>query len=88
MRYPVVIHNELNSAYGVTVPGIPGCFSAGETMDEALDNTIDAIESHLALLAEEGELAPIANHIHNEDYAGATWGFVDIDISAYTSKTE
>ena len=39
MRYPVVVHKDPNSDYGVTVPDLPGCFSAGETMDEALQES-------------------------------------------------
>ncbi|MDW8232800.1 MAG: type II toxin-antitoxin system HicB family antitoxin, partial [Roseiflexaceae bacterium] len=30
MRYPVVVHKDPESDYGVTVPDLPGCFSAGE----------------------------------------------------------
>jgi HicB_like antitoxin of bacterial toxin-antitoxin system len=29
MRYPVVIRKEKGSDYGVSVPDLPGCFSAG-----------------------------------------------------------
>ena len=47
MRYPVVIHKDHNSDYGVTVPDLPGCFSAAETMDEALREAVEAIECHL-----------------------------------------
>lgn len=32
-----------HTAYGVTVPDLPGCFSAGDTLEEALDNTREAI---------------------------------------------
>ena len=35
MKYPVVLHKDEDSDYGVTVPDVPGCFSAGETIDEA-----------------------------------------------------
>ena len=34
MRYPVVIHKDPGSDYGVTVPDLPGCFSAGATLGE------------------------------------------------------
>ena len=34
MRYPVVIHKDENSDFGVMVPDIPGCYSAGDTYDE------------------------------------------------------
>ena len=34
----------INEAWGVTVPHIPGCFSTGGTMQEALDNVMEAIK--------------------------------------------
>ena len=36
MNYPVVIHKDRKSDYGVSVPDLPGCISAGATVDEAL----------------------------------------------------
>ena len=37
MRYPLIIHYD-TIAYGVTVPDIPGCISAADTLDEAMEN--------------------------------------------------
>ncbi len=92
MRYPIAIHQQDNSAYGVTVPDIPGCFSAGDTLDEALENTYEAIHGHLELLAEDGITAPSANTLEHykkqADYRDAIWAIVDIDVSAYSGKTE
>ena len=45
--YPVIIHKDRKSAFGVTVPDLPGCFSAGATLDEALRNVQEAVEVHL-----------------------------------------
>ena len=39
----------INEAWGVTVPHIPGCFSTGGTMQEALDNVMEAIVTHTEL---------------------------------------
>lgn len=92
MRYPIVIHHEPGTAYGVTVPDIPGCFSAGDTFDEALDNTREAISGHLSALADRGEVAPAATsvdaHLNNPDYAGGVWAIVDLDVSAFMGKCE
>ena len=38
MRFPIVIHKDAGSAYGVTVPDLPGCFSAGDTLEEAIES--------------------------------------------------
>ncbi len=92
MKYPVAIQKDKDSCYGVTVPDIPGCFSAGESLDEAMNNVQEAISSHLEILAEEQELAPkpslVDSHVDNKDYAGATWAYVDIDVSPFLGKTE
>jgi predicted RNase H-like HicB family nuclease len=36
MYFPIAIHKDPDSDYGVTVPDLPGCFSAGSTIDEAI----------------------------------------------------
>jgi predicted RNase H-like HicB family nuclease len=48
MRYPIAIESgDDKHAYGVVVPDLPGCFSAGDTLDEALTNSREAILLHL-----------------------------------------
>nr|WP_320012761.1 type II toxin-antitoxin system HicB family antitoxin [uncultured Desulfobulbus sp.] len=80
MKYPVAIHKDQDSCFGVSVPDIPGCFSAGETIDEALKNIQEAISDHLQILAEEGKGAPepseVEKHYDNPDYAQALWAQV------------
>ncbi len=92
MRYPVVIHKDKPSDYGVTVPDLPGCFSAGETMEDALTNVVAAIECHLEGLLFEGEVIPDAQsielHHKNRDYAGGTWALVSVDLSKLASKAK
>jgi len=92
MRYPVVIHKDLDSDYGVTVPDLPGCFSAGTTLDEVLVNAREAIECHLEGILSEGEALPqpgsVEDYRTNPDYAGGTWALVDIDLSRLDSKTK
>ncbi len=92
MKYPVAIHKDQNSCFGVSVPDVPGCFSAGETVDEALKNAQEAISDHLEILAEDGAIAPVPSdidkHYANPDYVGATWAYVDVDVTAYLGGTE
>ncbi|MEM1113288.1 MAG: type II toxin-antitoxin system HicB family antitoxin [Pseudomonadota bacterium] len=92
MRYPVVVHHEKGTSYGVTVPDLPGCFSAGDSFDDALDSAQEAIELHLEGLSEEGMDIPrpsaIEDHKANASYSGGTWGFVDLDVTPYLGKTE
>lgn len=83
MLFPVVIHKDADSDYGVTVPDLPGCFSAGATLDEALEMGKEAIELHLEGLIEEGQPIPtpepIDAHQANRDYRGGMWAVVTID---------
>lgn len=46
-HYPVVIHKNNASDFGVTIPDLPGCFSAGFSMVEALQQVKEAVECHL-----------------------------------------
>ncbi len=93
MRYPIVIEaGNDTTAYGVVVPDLPGCFSAGETLDEAVTNTTEAIELHIEALLASGEPIPAARtlsaHQKNPDYAGWMWVLVDIDMSRLEDVTE
>ena len=93
MLYPIAIEkgNE-NQAFGVTIPDIPGCFSAGDTMAEALENVKEAIAAHLELLAEDGEEIPLAgtvdDHMNDNEYKGYIWAVVEVDVSRYLGKAE
>ncbi len=92
MRYPVVLHTDDGVRYGVTVPDLPGCFSAGDTLDEALESAREAIDLQLEGLTQEGGEVPVARsvaqHQSNPDLAGGTWALVEVDASKYDGRTE
>ena len=92
MRYPVVVHKDPNSDYGVTVPDLPGCFSAGETMDEALQEVVEAIEAHLEGMLMDGEPIPtpqsVEHHQSNPDYVKGVWALVSINLAKLSGKTK
>jgi predicted RNase H-like HicB family nuclease len=46
MNYKVVLHKS-EEGYSVSCPGLPGCWSQGETEEEALENIRDAIREYL-----------------------------------------
>ena len=52
MRYKVVLHRR-DEGITVTVSGLPGCVSEGDTEAEAMENIRDAIAEYLAALADE-----------------------------------
>ncbi len=92
MRYPVVVHKDANSDYGVTIPDLPGCFSAGETFDDALAQVVEAIECHIeGLLIDEEPVPPpgtIEAHQLNPDYADGVWAIVTVDLSKLSGKAK
>ncbi len=49
--------SEVDEAYIITVPQLPGCMSEGDTVEEALENIEDAIELYLDDM-EEGHITP------------------------------
>lgn len=51
MRYKVSI-KKTDEGYAVWCPGLPGCWSQGETEQEALENIKDAIQAYLATVEE------------------------------------
>ncbi|MHB0912070.1 MAG: type II toxin-antitoxin system HicB family antitoxin [Armatimonadota bacterium] len=55
MEYTVLIHPAEEGGYWTEVPALSGCFSQGETVEEAIENTREAIESHIAALREDGQ---------------------------------
>ena len=79
-------------AHGVVVPDLPGCFSAGDSIEEAFDNAAQAIELHCELLAEGGgdlpSPMPMTEHQANRDYKGWVWGVVEVPIERYFGPAE
>jgi predicted RNase H-like HicB family nuclease len=92
MQYPIVIHKDKKSDYGVTVPDLPGCFSAGSTIDEALAMAREAIELHIEGLIEEGMVVPEPNLVDRlrkkAQYAGGVWAVVDINPSKFRKRSK
>jgi predicted RNase H-like HicB family nuclease len=92
MQYPVVIHKDPDSDYGVTVPDLPGCFSAGESIEEALEGAREAIECHLEGLLMDEEDVPLPEaidaHRNDENYRDGIWALVSVDITQLSGKTK
>lgn len=92
MRFPVVLHTDDGIRYGVTVPDLPGCFSAGDTFDAALESVREAIDLHLEGMAEDGEEIPlprsIAEHRADPDYREGIWAVVEVDVTRHEGYSE
>lgn len=89
-HYPLVIHKDTDSTYGVTVPDLPGCFTAGDTLEDALNQAREAVELHMECLLLDGDPIPepktIAYHQDNPDYADGQLETVAVIIPTDAAK--
>jgi predicted RNase H-like HicB family nuclease len=53
-----LIHKDPDSDYGVSFPDLPGCITAGRTLEEARLEAQDALILHLKGMQEDGEPIP------------------------------
>lgn len=51
MKYKVVLEKS-DEGFAISVPGLPGCHSQGDTEEEALENIADAIVDYLNVVTE------------------------------------
>lgn len=92
MKYSLVIHKDHDSDYGVTFPDIPGCFSAGNSIEEAILQAQEAAECHIEGLLLDYDPIPVSSsiekHKNNPDYRNGIWALIEIDISKLTLKSQ
>ena len=93
MRYPIAIESgDETHAFGVVVPDLPGCFSAGDTLDEAMTNAEEAIDLWIEGAIDEGlEIPPpstVARWAQDPEYKGWTFAIVTVDPAALDDTIE
>lgn len=92
MKFIVVLHTDDGERFGVTVPDLAGCFSGGDSLDDALESVREAIDLHVETLIEDGVAIPAATsltaHQANPDYAGGVWAVVDVPVEKYLGPAE
>ena len=93
MRYPIAIEPKTEqSDYGVVIPDFPGCFSAGETLEEAIKGAEEAGLAWIDAALDAGETVPPPSSLeairNNPDYAGWILSVVTIDPTALDDTAE
>ena len=88
MLFPVVIHKDQDSDFSVTIPDMPGCFTAGKTIEEAASNIQDAAECHYSGESQLPVASALERWIDDPDYAGGTWLLVNVDLSRLNVKSK
>jgi predicted RNase H-like HicB family nuclease len=52
--YVAIVHKDPDSAYGMTFPDAPGCFSAADELDDVFDMATEALELWAEGVIDEG----------------------------------
>ena len=94
MRYPIAIEpGSSTTAWGVVVPDLPGCFSAGDTMEEAMVQAEDAIEAWIEAAIDADEVIPAPSEIEalraaHPELKGWLWALVKVNPAALDDTLE
>lgn len=82
MLYTLVLNSDDGQNYGVTVPDLPGCFSGGGNIEDAIESAKEAIPFHILGLLDSGMDVPeqksFSVHVNNPEHTGAVFVIVDI----------
>ena len=93
MRYPVAIEpGHADQAFGVVVPDLPGCFSAGDTLDEAMRGVEEAAAAWIDATLDAGDAVPAPSGLdalrNRPEFAGWSFGVVSLDPALLDDTTE
>lgn len=93
MRYPIAIEiGDDVTAFGIVVPDLPGCFSAGDTLDEAMAGAEEAAALWIDTVLDAGGSVPPPSSLEavraNPDYVGWSFGVITIDPALLDDAVE
>ena len=88
--YLAAIHKDEDSDFTALFPGVPGCITAGSSMEELEAMTREALQGHLEVLRDSGDPVPepldISAAKAHEDGKGAAF-FLAVPVYLETGKT-
>jgi predicted RNase H-like HicB family nuclease len=64
-NYIAIIHKDPKSDFGVSFPDLPGCISAGRTIDEAKEMAQEALSLHIQGMLEDGDEVPTPSSLED-----------------------
>ena len=93
IRYPVAIESgNIETAFGVVIPDLPGCYSAGDTLDEALCNAEEAAAAWIDATLDRGGAIPAPSPLEvvrsSTDFEGWSFGIISIDPALIDDTVE
>lgn len=94
MFYPAYIHSDSDGSASGFFPDVPGCYFAGDSLDEAFQDARSALTAHFETLCEMNQEIPnpgrVEDHLetHAEDFTGGQWLLVDINMNQFDGRAE
>ncbi len=93
MRYPILIEEGTDStAFGVVVPDLPGCFSAGDTLDEAVEAAKEAAAAWIDAALDRGMPVPAPSSLQAarklRGYKGWAVGLIELEDTYFDDTAE
>lgn len=94
MFYPAYIHSDKDGSASGFFPDVPGCYFAGDSLDDAFQDARDALTAHFEALYEIDERLPspgiVEEHLVNNpgDFTGGQWLLVDINMKQFDGRAE
>jgi predicted RNase H-like HicB family nuclease len=59
LNYPITFYPEIEEGYTVIIQDLPGCISTGETLQEAMNNILDAKQQWIETALQYGDPVPL-----------------------------
>lgn len=75
-------------------PDVPGCYFAGDTLDNAFQDARSALVAHFETLCEMNEELPLPGSVEThlvqraQDFIGGQWLLVDINMNQFEGRAE
>ncbi|ERH67188.1 hypothetical protein N172_02230 [Pantoea dispersa EGD-AAK13] len=89
MLFPALVEIDADGSASGYFPDVTGCYFAGDTPEQTLQDAQSALHAHFELMAEKGLLIPEpAQHWQQEFSQPGVWIYVDIDVTRYLGKSE
>lgn len=94
MRYPIAIEPGTDTeAFGVVVPDLPGCFSAGDTLEEAMSRAEEAIVAWIETALDAGQDIPTPSSVDalrktHKEFKSWIWAVATVDPAVLDDALE
>ncbi len=88
--YIALVRKHKHSSFGIEFPDFPGCISAADNLDEAVESAKEALLLHIEGMLEDDEPIPEASSLEDisrrKEFKGAIPVLIDVPLSRYCKR--